>query len=113
MWKERSSWKKAQARAFSSSEVWIVAPRTRPSRSRWICMHLAKREELSLFTVLALPKASSGSFVSMSFSARLGTVDSFLPIRYASTNFEHSVLPAPDSPQMSTAWFLRSSSSSR
>jgi hypothetical protein len=42
----------------------------------------------------------------MSFSARFSTVDSFFAIKYASTNLQHSVFPAPDSPQISTAWFF-------
>lgn len=54
----------SQARLFSSRLVSITAPHTQPAVSISICMHFAKREELSLLTVLAFPKASSGSFVS-------------------------------------------------
>ena len=67
-------------------------------------MNLPKREELSLRSVLALPKASRMGFAASTFlSAPLA-----LPAqsaRYSRHTLHVTVLPAPDSPEMSTDWF--------
>lgn len=47
------------ARDFSKRYVSTVAPAIKPDESKLIRMNLPKRDELSFFTVLALPKARS------------------------------------------------------
>lgn len=67
---------------------------------------LTNREELSLRTVLALPKASSTGLVWTTWSSRepffseLGSFFCEAPTvaKYAITFFVFSVFPAPDSP---------------
>lgn len=72
-----------------------------------VCDRLTKREELSLRTVLALPKASSTGLVCTTWSSRepffSWVAASFLVeaptvAKYAITFFVFSVFPAPDSP---------------
>jgi hypothetical protein len=50
--------------------VRTAAPEIRPSLLNWISTNLPKREELSLRTVFALPKASSSGFDSSTCSHR-------------------------------------------
>lgn len=75
-------------------------------RNRDLIVRLTKREELSLRTVLALPKASSTGLVCTTWSSRLPfllcsadfLVEAPTVAKYAITFFVFSVLPAPDSP---------------
>jgi len=85
--------------------------------SNWIRTNLPKRDELSLRTVLALPKASRRGFMPSTLwatpagssevaseataavsSARRGEA------RYFMMTFMASVLPAPLSPEMTMLW---------
>lgn len=76
---------------------------------------LTKREELSLRTVLALPKASRTGLVWTTWSSRepfflSDSSFSFLVeaptvAKYAITFFVFSVFPAPDSPVINIDWF--------
>ena len=74
--------------------------------SKQTCMNLPKRDELSFRTVLALPKASrmtlhSRICCSTQFEAEEVTVH-----RYCRMNLVVSVLPAPDSPEITHDWFM-------
>ena len=66
--------------------------------SKWTAIHLPKRDELLLYTVLALPIASSRNDDSSAASVMppelwLSAARQFMQI------FVVSVLPAPDSPE--------------
>lgn len=106
--------------------VSISAPASLPIGPKWIRINLPKRDELSLRTVFALPKASNTGFVWTTWSSRLPpyvrmvnqtelnhslirTFFSFFSspgffaaaptfAKYAITFFVFSVFPAPDSP---------------
>lgn len=77
---------------------------------------LTKRDELSLRTVLALPKASSTGLVCTTWSSRdpfFSEASDFFDeaptvAKYAITFFVFSVFPAPDSPVINIDWFSAS-----
>jgi len=68
-------------------------------------MYLPKREELSLRSVFALPNASRMGFADMMRDST-AEVEGATDARYWSACFVHSVLPAPDSPEMMMDWFF-------
>ena len=86
----------------------------RKAASKWICMNLPKRLELSLRTVLAFPSVSRTGFVDR---RRSSTPASPLvpPPAQSLSIFRHcfvvSVFPAPDSPLMRIACAQRDSRS--
>ena len=83
-------------------------PQIWPRPVKCTSIHLPKREELLLRTVLALPKASSTGFAASSLSCML---PSELPAASAKNLRQclvASVLPAPDSPEMMMLWSRRS-----
>ena len=71
-------------------------------------IHLPKREELLLRTVLALPKASRMGLADSSLSAMPAVVEPAASAKNLRHCFVASVLPAPLSPEMMMAWSLRS-----
>ena len=95
-----------------------VAP---AARRNCTFMNLPKREELSLRSVLALPKASSttldcSSRVSRPSASASGTAPSGASplartVRKKRMILELSVLPAPDSPEMTIDWLCGASGS--
>ena len=87
-----------------------LALTTAPRSSRCSSIHLPKRLELLLRRVLALPNASSSGFAC---STRASTAASEPPTSAMNARqcLVASVLPAPLSPEMSTAWSAASSSS--
>ena len=66
-----------------------------------ISTYFPKRDELLLRFVLALPNASRMGFASRIFSSTPPS-DSATSARYFKQNFVHTVLPAPDSPLITT-----------
>lgn len=86
-----------------------------PRDEREVEEGLTKRDELSLRTVLALPKASRTGLVWTTWSSRepffcwaassVFLVEAPTVAKYAITFFVFSVFPAPDSPVINMDWF--------
>eukprot|EP00966_Prymnesium_polylepis_P245304 5674941-Prymnesium_polylepis.1 len=102
----------ATARDFSSRYVLIDAPATAPLSSKWSLIILPKRLELLFRTVFAFPNASSSGSVLRMASARVVILamlrffalsDSDRQARYRMMCFVVSVLPEPDSPDITIA----------
>ena len=95
----------------------MLPPTIAPVRLNLISVHLPKRDELSLRVVLALPNDSM-SGLDLRICCSSDSV--FSPVasdarpdasaRNWSTSFIVSVLPAPDSPEITTAWSRKSAS---
>ena len=96
----------------------MLPPTMAPVRLNLISVHLPKRELLLLRVVFALPKASISGLLLSTCCSRLSV---FSPpaapaicarpeasARNCSTSFIVSVLPAPLSPLMTTAWSRKS-----
>ena len=73
-------------------------------------IHLPKRDELLLRSVLALPNDSSTGLPAMRRSCRPSMTDVVALAKNSRHFFVASVLPAPDSPEMMMAWLRRSRS---
>ena len=87
--------------------MWIVAPTIAQLGENCSEMYFPKRDELWLRCVFAQPNASvRGCDVWMRISRSSVALET--KRRYCSTKRALSVLPAPDSPLMTTAWFLPS-----
>ena len=68
-------------------------------RSKWTAHHLPKRLELLLYTVFALPNASSTIPLSKHFSV-IAPLEPEISARHDIAIFVVSVFPAPDSPEI-------------
>eukprot|EP01139_Manchomonas_bermudensis_P019489 Amastigsp_a676848_41.p4 type:complete len:136 gc:universal Amastigsp_a676848_41:625-218(-) len=115
MWNERSPGARTTTRDFSKRYCWMLPPSGVPTASKSSSMYLPNRELLSLRSVLALPNASRIGFDSMSLV--LIRSASAVPLEtcamYRMKILDASVLPAPDSPVITTHWFVRDDSSER
>ena len=91
--------------------------------STYTCVYLPQRELLSLRSVLALPKASRTGFDSRTLSSSAFAPPRGVPAsskrrferydRYRRMNLHVSVLPEPDSPEITNDCDARSRSSAR
>lgn len=84
----------------------MMHPRIIHLESKHTCMNFPNRLELSFRIVFAFPNASRIVFASrIWFSTHVLTLDVTWH-RYCRMNLVVSVFPAPDSPDITTDWFV-------